>query len=242
MLIAWLCSGNRPERAIVDTILKGIIIIMKLSNILDLFKEIYMIRKILKHAVILQLALGSAAAFASTYSFTGVNSNEVDVSNQLSLDVTQVGNVVDFKFINAAGGTDVFIGTVYFDFLGTDLISSLTQTGQLGTVSFKTDVTPNGAFPEGQSISFTTDADATKNGSEANSVNIGEYLILTAVLNPNANIDDLLASGGLRVGLHVQGYATGGSDSYVNAVPLPAAGWLFGSALIGLMGLSRRKL
>lgn len=28
----------------------------------------------------------------------------------------------------------------------------------------------------------------------------------------------------------------------VSAVPLPAAGWLFGSALIGLMGLRRRKM
>ncbi|MES2500994.1 MAG: VPLPA-CTERM sorting domain-containing protein [Pseudomonadota bacterium] len=202
-----------------------------------------MLKNILKHAVVLQLALGSAVAFASTYSFTGVNANEVNVSSQLSLDVTQVGNVVDFKFINAAGGTNVFIGAVYFDFLGADLISSLTQTGQLGTVSFKTDVTPNGAFPEGNTINFINDdADAVKDGAATNGVNIGEYLILTAVLNPNANIDDLLASGGLRVGLHVQGYATGGSDSYVNAVPLPAAGWLFGSALVGLMGLRRRKL
>ncbi len=205
-----------------------------------------MLKNILKHVVMLNLVLGSTAVLASTYSFTGVNANEVNVSSQLSVDVTQVGNTVDFKFINAAGGVNVFVGSIYFDFLGADLISSLSQTGQQGTVAFTTDVTPNGAFPEGNTINFTTDADATKSGAASNALNIGEYLILTAVLNPNANIDTLLANGGLRIGLHVQGFASRGSDSYVtgtpSAVPLPAAGWLFGSALVGLMGLRRRKL
>jgi hypothetical protein len=54
-----------------------------------------------------------------------------------------------------------------------------------------------------------------------------------------------LDSGALRLGLHVQSIGTkGGSESFVNsppnAVPLPAAGWLFGTALVGLMGLRRK--
>jgi hypothetical protein len=203
--------------------------------------------KLIVGAFVLPLVLGTSSAMASLYSFSGVNSNEVDVSSQLSLDVTQVGSSVDFKFTNALGGVNVFIGTIYFDFLGTNLFSSLTQTDQSGTVSF-TGVTPSTQnFPEGNTIGFTTNAEGDRNGGAVNGVNLGEYLTLAAVLNSTANIDDLLANGGLRVGLHIQGYQSGGSDSYVNtpptsAVPIPAAGWLLGSALVGLMGLRRRKL
>lgn len=197
-----------------------------------------------KKLLLVPMLLLSTSVFANTYSFVGVNANEVNVSNQLSLDVTQVGNSVDFKFINAVGGVDVFIGTIYFDFLNANLFSTLNQTGQQGTVSF-TGVTPSTQnFPEGNAINFTTNAEGDRNGGAGNGVNVGEYLILTATLNPNASIDDLLANGGLRIGLHIQGYPNKGSDSYVNgqpsAVPLPAAGWLFGSALIGLMGLRRK--
>lgn len=183
-------------------------------------------------------------AYASMYSFNGVNANEINVSNQLSLDVTQVGNNVAFKIANASGGTNIFVGHIYFDFLGANLFSSLTQTGQQGTVSFTGDATSNQNFPEGNSIGFSTDADADRNGGAGNGINVGEYIILSAILNPNANIDTLLGNGGLRIGLHIQGFEGGGSDSYVNgapsAVPVPAAGWLFGSVLIGLMGLRRR--
>ncbi len=201
-----------------------------------------------KNLLAISMFLLSTSVFASTYNFVGVNANEVDVSAQLSLDVTQVGNSVDFKFINAAGGVNVFIGTIYFDFLNANLFSNLNQTGQQGTVSF-TGVTPSTQnFPEGNAINFTTNAEGDRNGGGGNGVNVGEFLILTATLNSSANIDNLLANGGLRVGLHIQGYPQGGgqgdSDSYVNAppsaVPLPAAGWLFGSALVGLMGLRRK--
>jgi hypothetical protein len=202
--------------------------------------------KLIVGAFVLPLVLGASSAMATLYSFSGVNSNEVDVSSQLSLDVTQVGSSVDFKISNALGGVNVFIGTIYFDFLGSNLFSSLTQTGQSGTVSFA-GITPSTQnFPEGNSIGFTTNAEGDRDGGAANGINVGEYLIFTAALNPNAIIDDLLANGGLRVGLHLQGYQTGGSDSYVNtppsAVPVPAAGWLLGSALVGFMGLRRRKL
>ena len=51
-----------------------------------------------------------------------------------------------------------------------------------------------------------------------------------------------LTDGRLRIGLHVQGFGNGGSESFVNnPVPVPAAVWLFGSGLIGLVGVARRK-
>lgn len=204
-----------------------------------------MLNNIFKSLAAMALLLSTINTNAATINFIGVNANEADVSAQLSMDVTQVGNNVDFKIINAAGGVSAFVGHIYFDFLNTNLFTSLTQTGQLGTVSFTGDASSSQNFPEGNNIAFTTDADADRNGGASNGINIGEYLILSAVLSSSADVVDLLNTGGLRVGLHMQGYASGGSDSYVSgtpsAVPVPAAAWLFASGL-GFFGIARRRL
>jgi hypothetical protein len=56
-------------------------------------------------------------------------------------------------------------------------------------------------------------------------------------------------AGDLRIGIHVQSFGNGGSESFVNdpglppsIVPIPAAAWLLGSGLIGLAGVARRKV
>jgi hypothetical protein len=49
-----------------------------------------------------------------------------------------------------------------------------------------------------------------------------------------------LASGELRIGVHVQGFASGGSESLVN-VPEPGTGVLLGLSLIGVIGQRRRN-
>ena len=204
-----------------------------------------MFKNFLKVALVAQSLFLSTTVLATTYNFIGVNANEVNVSNQLSLDVNQIGNSVDFKFINASGGVNVFVGNIFFDFLNANLFTDLDQTNSLGTVSY-TGITPsNKNFPEGNGINFSTNASGDVNRGAGNGINIGENLVLTALLSPGADINSLMQAGGLRIGLHVQGYRSGGSDSYVttpNAVPLPAAGWLFGSALLGFIGLSRRQL
>ena len=41
--------------------------------------------------------------------------------------------------------------------------------------------------------------------------------------------------------LRISGLAMGYQSVAVSAVPLPAAAWLFGSALLGLIGYSKRK-
>ncbi len=52
------------------------------------------------------------------------------------------------------------------------------------------------------------------------------------------------AAGGLHSGFNVDTiYGTAGGDfaQYTSAVPVPAAVWLFGSGLLGLVGIARRK-
>lgn len=46
-------------------------------------------------------------------------------------------------------------------------------------------------------------------------------------------IGDPSGFGGLHYALHLEGF--------VNAVPIPSAVWLFGSGIVGLIGVSRRK-
>ncbi|HEB28542.1 MAG TPA: VPLPA-CTERM sorting domain-containing protein [Porticoccus sp.] len=53
-----------------------------------------------------------------------------------------------------------------------------------------------------------------------------------------------VTAGELRFGLHLRTIGQAGdSDSYINTspVPIPAAAWLFGSALIGLVGIRRKN-
>ena len=84
-------------------------------------------------------------------------------------------------------------------------------------------------------------------GGQSRGVNASDD-ILGIVLGVGGLVDfdgvaAAVESGDLRFGLHVQSIGeVGGSDSYINVnpVPLPAAVWLFGSALLGLLGLRRR--
>lgn len=215
-----------------------------------------MLKAILKQAVVLQLVLGSAAAMATTYNFTQITSNgNASVGSQLLVDVTQSGANVLFTFTNtsviASSITDI-----YFDFGNTSYFSSVSNdilgaAGDSAGVNFSDGASP-GDLPAGNTVSFTADAGGDSNSPNvpANGVNGStEFVKFLGTTLTGITFADVLAgidSGAFRLGLHVQAIDGEGSESFVNSppseVPLPAAGWLFGSALIGLMGLRRRML
>jgi MYXO-CTERM domain-containing protein len=73
-------------------------------------------------------------------------------------------------------------------------------------------------------------------------VNPGEHVELDYTLISGKTVADVvhdLDSGALRIGLHVQGFASGSSESFVNSVPTPGALAILG--LGGLVMLRRRK-
>lgn len=215
-----------------------------------------MLKNILKHAVVLSFALGSSAVLANTYNFTQITSNgNQSVATQLTAEVTQLGSNVLFTFKNSSVIASS-ITDIYFDYGNTNFFSSVSNNvlgaaGDSAGVSFSDGANPSDLGGP-SSYNFTADASGDSNSPNvpANGVNasseyvsfLGKSLTGVTFANVLAGLD----SGAFRLGLHVQSIGGAGSEKFISttpsAVPLPAAGWLFGSALVGLMGLSRRKL
>ncbi len=69
-----------------------------------------------------------------------------------------------------------------------------------------------------------------------NSTTLSDFTIASIMLGINDTIDFVVGAGG-------NGYAWDHTqlEATISAVPIPAAAWLFGSGLLGLIGYSKRK-
>jgi hypothetical protein len=208
---------------------------------------------------------------AYTYSFVGVGDLSANPDNvatgvaSLSVEVIDLGfssqknaNQVAFTFTNNSSSS---LTDVYFDD-GTLLgISSISDSGM--NVDFSKLATP-GNLPGGNNLNpdFTTTTGFSADSDppvSPNGVTSGEWLTITFDLQSGKSywsIIDALAlpngggAGDLRIGLHVQSFADGGSASFVNvsdgiSVPVPEArtyAMMFaGLGLIGFTVLRRRQ-
>jgi len=206
----------------------------------------------------------AAQASTASYSFYCItNTSPTNCStgaNQLSVDVSSTinPNQVLFTFKNT-GAAPSSITDVYFDD-GTLLgIASITSSAG---VSFSQDASPPN-LPGGGSMTpqFQTTAGFLADSNtpvSINGVNPNEWLSILFNLQSSQTYANVLAAldsnhlnqaGDLRIGIHVQSFGNGDSESFVNdpglppqIVPIPAAAWLLGSGLIGLVGVARRKV
>jgi hypothetical protein len=172
---------------------------------------------------------------------------------QLSVELTDNGNnQVLFTFFNT-GTENSSIQAVYFDdgtLLGiASLIDADDGVGGDSGVDFSVGAAPP-VLPGGNTITpvfettagFLADAD---NPAPFRGVNPGESLGVIFDLLAGKTYADTVAALGtdLRIGMHVIAFDSGGSESFVSTVvPVPAAVWLFGSGLLGLVAVSRRKV
>jgi hypothetical protein len=195
------------------------------------------------------LALCTNANAGTTYSFVNITNNDpINAAigeNQLFLELGDpVGGQVTFTFSNT-GPESSSIAQVYFDDSGLLTLSSIDDS--LAGVEFSQGASPP-ELPGGNTVvpAFMT-TDGLSFGSDppvqANGVNPGEWLGITFGLDPQTNLQEQIASGALRIGIHVQAIGNGGSEAFilrdhVSTVPAPGAIVLtgVGVALIGLMG------
>lgn len=190
------------------------------------------------------LCLAASQAHAAIYGFTGLtNTNVNNTQNgqaQLSVEVLANGSLVDFIFrnigLNACSITDV-----YFD---DDILLSFGSIVNGPGVLFSHNATPPnlpGANLASPPFVTTTGLSADSNAPvQPNGVNPGEMLtIRMALLGSNmfADVISDLASRDLRIGIHVQGFANGGSESFIGnpnpgVVPAP------GALVLGVVGMA----
>jgi len=214
------------------------------------------------------MAYQPLAAASTTYGFYGITLNDtsggavVDGVANLSVEVIDLGfnsllgfNQVEFKFINSS--TSSSLTDVYFDDGSLLGIASITDSGT--GVSFSQFASP-GNLPGANlaSPAFQTTAGFSADSNPAvspNGVTNGEWVAIKFNLLSGKTYADTLAAlalpngggaGDLRIGLHVQSYPGGYSESFINnPVPVPEAStyamMLAGLGLVGLMGAARRK-
>ncbi len=195
----------------------------------------------------------SSNLYAATYdfSFSQHSSNgNVDITDQLyvSVDDSDLTGAL-FTFYNDVGIESSITQVVFGD--SGNIFSIIEQDGSSDGVVFETDPNFNG-----NDYGFVK----TYSESSTNGVNTGvdsdtDWISFFGTFKTGETFEELLAameSDIFNIGIHVQSINGEGSEKYVlngepipggfgNPVPLPAAVWLFGPALLGLIGF-RKKL
>lgn len=206
-----------------------------------------MLRKLASSVVLYTLACG---AQASTYNFSCITNNSATDcgtgETQTAMEVVNLGgNQVEFVF-SMQGTHNASIAEIYF-YDGTLLGIASINDNPAGGVDYYEQTSRNQKLPGigyGPTKAFAA-VDAA-NPAPFNGVNPSEQVGIVFDLQAGLDYNDVItalsipydpssSNGALLVGIHVTAFDSGGSESLIHhAVPLPAAAWLFGSALMGL--------
>lgn len=200
-----------------------------------------------RHTVIAGTLLLSAIAFSSTtFSFYRITDDSPDNAGigeaQFSVEVIEAGeNEVDFVFRNG-GPAASSICDIYFDNgpLGTGALQSINSIDNSSDgVAFSQGATPHN-LPGGHSYGFQTTPGLSLDSDspvQPNGINPDEYLGVSVLASSYGDVINQMNHGSLRIGLHVQGFADGSSESYLNGIsiiPSPAS-ILLAAAGLGLV-------
>lgn len=223
-------------------------------------RTLHLIMRKLLWTVAVAVALAAVATPADAgpiYSFDCITNNGSNGAGDCAIGEAQLrvevidegGTQVGFKFTNAVGFASS-ITDIYFDDGTLPGIASITDSG--AGVAFDQGASP-GNLPGGNTAtpSFVTTAGFSADSESpisANGVNgPTEWIEIQFNLqSPGtyATVINELATGDLRIGIHVQGFASGASQSFINnptPVPEPGTLLLLGAGLTGLALRRRRR-
>jgi len=205
-------------------------------------------------------------AYAASYGFDDISSNgdynEI-IGDYLSVEMSETDNADEVLFtiknseLNNTGG---IIMDVYFssnpEYFG-GIVSIINTDTDTDTVSFSEVTRGSINLPDDDELTTTwgLSVDPDTPQPVENGVAAGESLGVILSLSAGYDFDDILNAMGntFLIGLHMQSFLDDSSESLVSVpsggggntggfeTPIPAAIWLFGSALIGLMGVSRKQ-
>jgi len=175
------------------------------------------------------LVASALVARAELFAFYAITSNDSSGyaqfagESQLYMDVTLLDMGQASLVFTNTGPVDSTISRIDFDFIP-ELCLNLVAINDGNGVEFQASPASPSNLPGGKSLNnaFISDLSvAAKNPSPQNGINPYDSVELVISYDDSRNLLDALENENLRIGLHVQNFAGGYSESFVNVVPEP---------------------
>ncbi len=179
--------------------------------------------------VIAVLVLSTLATRAELFTFYAITSNDSSGyaqfvgESQLYMDVTLLGMGQASLVFTNAGPEDAVVSRIYFDYIP-ELNLSLVAINDGNGVEFKASPINPQNLPAGRGMESMFIANlgvASENPAPHKGINPSDSLELIIGYDDSYDLLGSLGNEDLRVGLHVQSFEGGYSESFVNVIPEP---------------------
>lgn len=187
----------------------------------------------------------------------GCSYDDSFVAHGTGTSYTYSDSIISSTALNSLGGgsassiSEIYSGNgISGSAMASNSMSGMLNVAATGTVSFNYDVSYYldvlATNSDTGFASFSFDLGLYEFGSNVNLLDNNEFASFFLGINQSNGLADEASSGAIDIGLVAGLYSldinmTQNVASTVSAVPVPAAVWLFGSGLIGLAGIARRK-